>query len=333
MLVIRSLTIAAILLFFNCSSAFSQPRYTTNRHSRQSKCEPIAQVINTGDRYFSPGSYLCVGDRLQPEKGAIVKVLCYVNPSVLSLGSGIVSDKCAPPSKQYQAQQCTPQNRNNCRKRKGAGEEKNAPTLIIPYTSTILNIRPSISWYAVTGATSYTVQLSGEGINWEKTVSSTTLTYSKESPALEYGNVYKLTVIAKENDSPLAYSSSVLIMSPLDEVRQITATVKQIQDLRLSPDQTAFNLNVVYRSENLLTEAISILKARIKAGSQNPTIYRVLGDRYLEAGLPDSALQEYKSAAKLAQKADNDVELALAQAGLKLAALYNQVPTRINPDQ
>lgn len=329
-----SATIALILLLLDWSSAFSQLASVTRRDSRQLRCEqPIGRVLSNGDSRLAAGSLLCKGDRLQPANGATVQVLCYLNREVLQLGSGVVSNKCVPLSEQHQAQQCTPQSRANCPRRKGPGEERNTPTLLNPYSSALLNTRPYLSWYAMAGATSYTVQVKGKDVNWERTVSKNALPYPQEQPAMQYGNVYKVTVIANQGDSPVTASSSVLIVSPESEVQQVRATVKQIQNLNLPQDETAFDLDTVYMSQDLLTEAINTLKARIQAGSQNPTLYRILGDRYLEAGLPDSAKREYTTAAVLAKKADNLAELTKAQAGLKRAALYSQLPTRTNPDQ
>lgn len=338
MLTVRSATIALILLFLDFSSVFSQSASGTGRNSKQLKCkEPIAKIINNADRLLPAGSFLCKGDRLQQRNGAKIDVLCYLNPGagVLHLGSGNVSDKCFPPPTQQQAQQCTPQNRANCPKRKGpSGEDTNAPTLLNPYSSAVLNTRPFLSWYAVPKATSYTVQVRGKGVNWEKQVGNTTvLPYPKEQPAMQYGNVYKFSIIANQGDSPVTYSSSVLLVSPESKAQQVMATVRQIKSLNLPPDEAAFDLDIVYMSQGLLTETINTLKARIAAGSQSPTLYRVLGDRYLEAGLPDSAKQEYTMAAALAQQSDNLVELTKAQAGLKRTALYSQLPIRTTPDQ
>lgn len=334
MLIVRSVTITLILLFLDFSSVFSQPNSGTGRSVRQLRCsEPVGKIINDADRLLPAGSFLCKGDQLQPRNGLKVKVLCLLNAGVVDLESGIVSAQCVPPPTQVQVQQCTPQSRANCRKRKGPGEDRNAPTLLNPYSSAVLNTRPFLSWYAVSGATSYSVQVRGKGVDWEKQVSTTKLPYPKEQPAMQYGNVYKVSIIANKADSPITYSSSVLIVSPESEAQQIITTIKEIKSLNLPPDELAFDLDIVYKSQNLLTETINTLKARIEAGSQSPTLYRVLGDRYLEAGLPDSARQQYTIAAALAKQSDDSTEIAKAQAGLKRAEIYSQLPTRMNAPQ
>ena len=62
-------------------------------------------------------------------------------------------------------------------------------------------------------------------------------------------------------------------------------------------------------------------------------LYRVLGDRLLEVGLPEEAKREYTRATLLAKRADNSTELAKAQAGLQRIQLYSQLPTRTNGSQ
>ncbi|MCC5612325.1 hypothetical protein LC612_37795, partial [Nostoc sp. CHAB 5834] len=68
----------------------------------------------------------------------------------------------------------------------------------------------------------------------------------------------------------------------------------------------------------LLDESIKTLIARVMAGSQNPTLYRLLGDRYLGALLPEEAEQTYTIAAQLALSSANTDELNKVQSGLKL---------------
>lgn len=329
-MIIRNSVIALIILFLDWSSAVGQPLPVIRSNSRQ--CEPIGRVLSTGDRRWVVGSLLCQGDRLHSVDGSSIEVLCYLNRKVLWLGSGSVTNKCAPQAKQ-QAQQCTLTNRSNCPKPKGPREDSNAPALISPYSSAILNTRPNLSWYSVSGANSYTVQVSGADVNWEKEVGNLVLPYPKEQPALQPGNAYKITIIANQGDSSISASSSAVNVIPESEAKQIIATVKHIRSLNLPKDEEAFDLDTVYMSKNLLNETIDVLKAKVEAGNQNPTLYRVLGDRYLEAGLPDDAKREYTMATKLAKRIDNLAELAKAQAGLKRAKLYSQLPTRTKEPQ
>jgi len=329
----RSLTIGLVLLFLDGSSALVAQGISNRRDSRNRlQCNPIGRIISNGDRRFKVGSLLCRGDRLQVANGATVEVLCYANRKILHLKSGAVSNKCTPPANDVGS--CTLENQSYCPKPKGPREEDNTPAIVSPYGSSILSQRPELSWYGVTGATSYTVQVNGVGVSWEKTVKNTDLSYPKEQPGLQFGNAYKITVIANHNEFPIAASTSTVNLLPYSDVKPIVEIVKRIDRLGLPQDTVAsLDLDVVYMSKNLLHETIETLKSRVLAGSQNPMLYRVLGDRLLEAGLPESAKLEYTRATLLAKRADNSTELAKAQAGLQRIQLYSQLPTRTNGSQ
>ncbi|RCJ32294.1 hypothetical protein A6770_41225 [Nostoc minutum NIES-26] len=192
----------------------------------------------------------------------------------------------------------------------------------------MLSTRPVISWYGVAAATSYTVIVKGYKFYWEKTVDKaiTSLPYPQEQNQLQFGNTYNFTVLANIGETPIS-SSEPLVVSvlPQEEQDTITQTVKQVNELALSPDEAAISdLDAVYMSKSLLNETIETLKARVAAGSQNPTVYRVLADRYLEAWLPKEALREYTKAAQLAKSTNNLNELARVEEGLKIIDWYNK---------
>lgn len=316
----RSSAIALMLVFLDWSSAVCQQLSVTARNTIPTRCEPIGRVLSEGDRHFAAGSLICKGDRLQ--SSTTVDVLCYLNRRILTLASGTVlseDDRCVPQARKVQP--CSTSNRNNCPKPKGPGEGDNNPAIVSPYDNALLNGRPLLSWYAVAGANSYTVQVSGKGVNWQKIVTGNTLVYPDSQPTMQFGNAYRITIVANGGDSPISASSSVFNLLPESEARQVMDYVKRINSLNLPKDEAAYlDLDSIYMAKNLLTETIATLEARVEAGSQNPAIYRVLGDRYLEAGLPDCAKPEYEMATKLAQTSDNLIELAKAQAGLKLVA-------------
>lgn len=331
-MIVRSAKLALILICWDWSNVLAQPLSIT-AHKRQ--CKPIARVLNNNDQHWTGGSLLCEEDRLDPEPGKKVEIFCYANGAVLSLGNNARWDQCVSMRKQQVRQaQCTYKNRLNCPKVKGPGEQRNTPALIAPYSSTLLNQKPNFSWYSVAGATSYLVQVSGIGVNWEEEVKNTHLSYPYKQPAMQFGNAYKITIIAKQNASAIKASVAAVNLLPRQDARQVIGIVKQINNLGIPKDEAAFlDLDRLYMAKNLLHETIETLKSQVKAGSRNPTLYRVLGDRYLEAGLPEKAKHEYITATTLAKRVDDSAEIAKAQAGLQRIALYSQLPTRINGDQ
>lgn len=305
------------LILLVTSSAWGQQRILLHNLCDQ----PSGRVYSTGDRFLRSGRYLCLGERINPQNGSAVKVLCFLNRKILYLKHRTIFNTqiCAPPPNE--AVQCSVLNIVPCpHNYKGPDDEKNAPIVTSPYGSSIINNRPQISWRSVADADSYTVVVLGNGIEWEANVKNTTsIPYPQEQKELQYGNTYTITVISNHGDQPLNSSPLVVHLLPVNDVQQIRDEVKQINDLGLPPDEAAFrDLDAIYMSKLLLDESIKTLIARVVAGSQNPTLYRLLGDRYLGALLPDQAEQTYTIAAQLALSSGKTSELSKVQSGLKL---------------
>ncbi|MGB3291861.1 MAG: hypothetical protein WBB01_02585 [Phormidesmis sp.] len=77
------------------------------------------------------------------------------------------------------------------------------------------NPRPAISWEAVAEAESYTVQVTGPYISWERTVDgeSTELSYPEDEPSMVEGNAYEVIVLASRPDTVVTASKVVNIQS------------------------------------------------------------------------------------------------------------------------
>jgi len=309
--------IALILLFSSFSSAGGQAQSVSRSDSHERDCEVVAKVIS-GDINWTPQSKLCKNDKIHPVRGRKVEIFCYSHGKLLYLTDSTVSEHCLPLS-QRRFENCTLKNGYTCVTPKGPGSDENIPTLITPYGVVILNTNPILSWSATPEATSYMVQIEGKGVNWSVEVKATQLPYPKDQPAMESGNVYNVNVIANRGDEPIAASASILLIVPTDKAQEIATTINRLQSLNQFQDELAIDVDSVYETENLVNESILVLKARAKAGSKNPTIYRLLGDRYLEAYLPSAAISAYATASKLARKENNADELVKAEAGAKIA--------------
>ncbi|WP_414544793.1 tetratricopeptide repeat protein [Nostoc sp. CCY0012] len=309
--------IASIPIFSSFSSAWGQQQSVAVGNLRSRKCKSIARIIS-GDLRLANFSELCEQDQLQPDRDkGTVEVLCYLSGEILRLSGGIISNQCLPPSDQP-VQRCSSEIRSNCLKVKGPDEDNNAPTRITPYSALILNPRPVMLWTPVHSAISYIVQIKGTGVDWSIEVNSNSLPYPKEQPAMQPGSIYQVNVLAKIGEQKFVPSSSILMVIPSEKEQHIKAVMKYIQNLNLSPDDLAVDSAHIYRANDLLTEAIEVLNKRIKAKTQNPTIYRTLGDLYLEVGLPQMANREYNTAIQYARLKRNLNELAKAEEGLRL---------------
>ena len=309
--------IASILLFSSFSSIRGQAKSVAKSNSQEQTCKVVAKVLS-GDINWAPGSKLCQEDKVHPVNGHKVEVLCYLSAKILQLTSSTMGEHCSPRS-QRQNQNCTLRDGRTCIKPKGSGEDENAPTLITPYGLVILNMSPTLSWSATPLATSYIVQVEGKGVSWSVVAKRTQLPYPKEQPAMQPGNVYNVNIIANQADEPIAASASVVLIASTDKMQQIANTINRLQSFDQSQDELTIDIDRVYEAQNLVNESINLLKARTEGGTKNPTIYRLLGDRYLEAYLASAAISAYSTATKLAQKENNAEELAKAEAGAKIA--------------
>lgn len=311
------LSIASILLFSSFSSIMGQAKSVAKSNSQEQTCKVVAKVLS-GDINWAFGSKLCQEDKVYPVNGHKVEVLCYLSGKILHLTSGTIGEHCSSRS-QRQNQNCTLRDGRTCIKPKGPGEDENAPTLITPYGLVILNMNPTLSWSATPLATSYIVQVEGKGVSWSVVVEKTQLPYPKEQPAMQPGNVYNVNIIANQADEPIAASASVVLIASSDKMQQIANTINRLQNFNQSQDELTIDIDRVYEAHNLVNESINLLKARTEGGTKNPTIYRLLGDRYLEAYLASAAVSAYSTATKLAEKENNAEELAKAEAGAKIA--------------
>ncbi len=250
--------------------------------------EPIARVMNGNDLIKTQGSLVCPNDLINPQKGKKVQILCYLNNQMLKLGKGPVDDdpnKCAEISLSIGSGSCI-DNLKQCPKPKKQNTNKKLPKIITPFGYSILDLRPSISWKPVSGATSYIVVLDGNGVQWSKETKNTALPYPEDAPPLENGSVYSVDVIAKHNGVLTNYDSTILIVLRNNKVQEIKKNIQIIKSLKLSPDEEARDLDAIYMSANLLNKSIRLLEQRISAGSTDPIIHDLLRKRYKKAELP-----------------------------------------------
>ena len=329
-----STVIARFLLLLGWACLMPQQDVSAQNIPRD--CDPVGRVLTAGFLRFKVASQVCRGDRLQVTTGAEAKLLCFATGQVLVLTSKTYSDaasKCIQAVDRTGSGAAKPTNYRI--KPKGPGESDRI--LIAPYGNTLIETRPVISWFPVPGADTYLVEIGNRTEGWQATVKADTkLPYPSQETALEPGHAYKITITAMRGDSVISASEKVVNLLNEIETRLTKADVERIKNLNLPQDEAAYlDLNSIYKARNLLGKSIATLEARVEAGSNNASVYRTLGDRYLEADLPGYAKRKYEMAARLAKKAANPDELNKAQVGLKAVqvALVNEqksFPIRAN---
>ncbi len=293
----------------------------------QVHCEQqLGRVISKGDKRFEAGSLICKGDRLEILNGSYVEFLCFSSGKILKLASGIVSlDKCA--EFDLTSSTCNPSNTDACNTQKGGREQGDEPTIISPYSTSTLNPRPEITWTPVKGATSYKVKVEGYEFGWQRVVNETRLAYPSDEKPFQPGSAYTIYVFAYIDGNAFSYDETLVNVLSVASQEEIAQKIKRIKELGLPPDETVLDIDAIYVAENLLNETIEMLKTATTDIRQNPTLYRVLGDRYLKVWLPNEAKRQYIKASELAKSSNNSRELQKAQDGLKMVDFYNQLPT------
>ncbi|MBD2534830.1 hypothetical protein H6G97_37415 [Nostoc flagelliforme FACHB-838] len=292
----------------------------------------MGRIISKGNKHLEAGSLICKGDTIQVLNGDYVEFLCFSSGNILKLSSRTVPlDKCAEAEETLPT--CNPNNTNACRIRKSGAEGSDEPIIISPHSTSTLNSRPEITWANVKGATSYKVKVKSYEFGWEKVVNQTKLTYPSDEKEFQPGTPYTIYVFAYKDGEAFSYDETFVNVLSIASQEQIAQKIKRIKDLGLPPDETIQDVDAIYTAENLLNETIEMLKTATATGSRNPTLYRVLGDRYLKAKLPNEAKPEYIKAVELAKSSKNSKELQKAQSGLKLVNFYNQLPTNTKPPQ
>lgn len=301
----------------------------------QIQCEPIGRIIEKGNKLLKAKGLMCEGDKLELAPRVQVKFLCFSSGDIIWLSNGAIgANKC--PKVNVSEPTCNPSNVKVCLLRKGGGLGlEPEPTIIYPYTSSLIKTRPDIAWLPVNGATSYKVRVDGYKFGWERIVNQTHLTYPEQEQELSRNEAFKITVIAYRLDATPTSDTFAVSLFPQSEIQKVFSTIEQIKSLGLPEDEAAMDIDAVYHSRGFLEESIQLL-SQVATGTgktTNPTIYRVLGDRYFQAGLVDQASIQYIRAFELAKNSNNLVELQKSQAGLETIEFYKGLPTKINGAQ
>jgi hypothetical protein len=201
---------------------------------------------------------------------------------------------------------------------RGDGGSGDAPLVISPRKTKLLNPRPVLRWQPVPGVKTHKVSL--QGANWATEVSGASeLLYPENAPALQPGVTYRLVVVAGDRSSSeepgAGLGFSILGAEEAKAVKGVEATIRA---LGLPKTAAALLIANVYATNGLYAEAIEELE-RLR-GAQEPAILRLLGDLYISTGLNRLAEERYASALAHSEVL-NDIE-GQAQAQHALGRIY-----------
>jgi hypothetical protein len=198
------------------------------------------------------------------------------------------------------------------------GRDLLIPFLITPRRTAILDDKPLLSWNAVPNATWYTVRLHGEsGIIWETEVSRNQVIYPGKPP-LEQGENYSIVVEANTGTSSSAENIPKLGFSLLEEdaAQEVKDAARKLTEAELPDETKALELAHLYRSYNLMADAIEVLEAFVNQGKSTTAIYDLLGECYWKIGLTLHTRDAYRQVIELAVEPEDIEYQAKAQRAL-----------------
>jgi len=264
---------------------------------------------------------ICDGDQRRSAKGQISAFCTIAGKAVTIIGINHWQIPGCETKANPQVNACSVQNPDPCDRQKGKSRlGKQQPDLIVPYGSgrSILEGRPSLQWAVVEGADRYVVEVMGNGVHWRQPVTSNALPYPPHQPELVPGNAFQVVITAYKGASVLSASRATFKRLGTREATEVQTAITQAKQLPFPKEQLGFWVtDGIYMDYGLLSESIKSLKAQIQAGTQDPAVYRLLADRYLEAGLPVEAEQMVEKAVSLAESLNDQDELAKAKLMLR----------------
>ncbi len=191
-----------------------------------------------------------------------------------------------------------------------AGNDLSIPYLISPRNSGILTQQPTLRWNRVTGASSYSIKISGREINWTtnvnqpKNANQPMVVYSGKQP-LRAGILYDVIITANNGVSTKDKDEPTFFVLGDSDIRQVKTDIAQLQKQPLSNESKTIALAHLYRSNNLNADAIDVLEKLVKSGNKTTAVYQLLGNIYQQIELNLLAREKYLIALKLAEAEKN----------------------------
>ena len=178
------------------------------------------------------------------------------------------------------------------------------PYVITPRETDIISDRPQIRWNAVPGVVNYTVKIETDGFSWTNQTNQNKIIYSGDRP-LQPETRYWVTVTTDQGLSSQQETEVGFNVSDEQTKKTVLEAVEKIQKQPLSSTERELVLAYLYRSYELYGDAINVLEDLVNQGNKEIIVYQLLGDIYLEVGLPQLAKNTYQKGLELAIKTQN----------------------------
>ena len=184
------------------------------------------------------------------------------------------------------------------------GAADDAPVLLEPRKSELLDGRPSFRWRAVEGATRYRLAVSGEqGELWSREAGGTALDYPSDAPSLAAGGDYLWEVRALGDRAELRREESYVHVLAAEDAAAVRGTLARIGDSAggANAPATRFLSGSYLSGRGLYGEAAAQFEALSLLSPDAPAPHEALGNIYRAVGLMDLAAAEYQQALTLSR--------------------------------
>jgi tetratricopeptide (TPR) repeat protein len=168
----------------------------------------------------------------------------------------------------------------------------------------------------VPGVVNYTVKIETDGFSWKNQTNENKIIYSGDRP-LQAETRYWVTVTTDQGLSSQQETEVGFNVSDEQTKKTVLEAVEKIQKQPLSPTEKELILAYLYRGYKLYDNAINVLEELVNQGSSEVTVYQLLGDTYLEVGLPQLAKNTYQKGLALTINTKNIPAEMIMNKGLK----------------
>ncbi|XGW00850.1 MAG: tetratricopeptide repeat protein (plasmid) [Leptolyngbya sp. BL-A-14] len=280
----------------------------------------------------SSGTEINDGDQILPDRGLTAKVKCIAQGEFVRVPSGKISTLSQVCinwiSRTNRASTIDPAT--------AGGVDTTIPYLIAPRHTLLVSNKPLLRWNQVSGATQYTVEVTGSsGTVWQTKTKDSQVLYAGKP--LNSGEPYTVTIRTNTGKSSLDDHSSDKRPANHLDFRILRPSEASAISIKLSNDDTELLELVEHYSSytlpesligtyhlpadtfdtySLTGEAISLLEARIEKGKASPLIHRTLATLYRQIGLIRLAEAHYLQAIALFRGLEDLENQTLAQESL-----------------
>jgi hypothetical protein len=295
-------------MYAQAQHAETTTNQVTNAANLAVSIEGQVSVKRKGWTGYAPvvfGSSLHIGDLLHVENSSRAQVLCS-DLTLHDLPQGIGGVPC--PSSPMVLEWRDKSMINSTR---GGLSDGSFPTVLSPRRTMLLSPHPALRWTPVSGASAYEVIVQGPGLRWHSVVGKEIIetVYPERAPKLSPSTGYKYKLTIQTSGASSAEDPGKGLGFAILGPKETKAVEKQrliIVRLGLPDGPTQFLIAYLYATHDLNAEAIQQLE-NVSQTFKAAAVARLLGDLYLNVGLPRQAEASYLNSLDLC-KNEKDVE-------------------------